>query len=180
MGLVNAKEVAKAIKVDKFGFLGTSLGWALMKILNISTLNKIYDRNKHLKDVDFIKRYIFPGSFIPCVTAIQKSFTQCTDMKMAHMEDITPHYARTLDAWRKRFLANKSEIMAKGYGEDFIRQEPNLVYVEDIAYRSRGLGWEIAPHRHNRLSQVVVVFDNQWSVELLNYMSIACCYHLPR
>ncbi|MDP5029460.1 MAG: helix-turn-helix domain-containing protein [Paraglaciecola sp.] len=52
------------------------------------------------------------------------------------------------------------------YGEAFIRQEPNLVHVEDIAYRSRGLGWEIAPHRHNRLSQVVVVFDNHWSVEL--------------
>ena len=42
-------------------------------------------------------------------------------MKMSHMEDITPHYARTLDAWRKRFLANKKDIMAKGYGEDFIR-----------------------------------------------------------
>ena len=54
MGLVSAKEVAKAIKVDKFGFLGTSMGWTLMKILNISTMNKIYDRNKHLKDLEFI------------------------------------------------------------------------------------------------------------------------------
>lgn len=54
MGLVNAKEVAKAINVDKFGFLGTSLGWFLMKILNISTMNKIYDRNKHLNDLEFI------------------------------------------------------------------------------------------------------------------------------
>ncbi|WP_203294759.1 GNAT family N-acyltransferase [Luteirhabdus pelagi] len=54
MGLVNAKEVAKAIKVDKFGFLGTSLGWTLMKVLNISTLNDIYDRNKHLEKLPFI------------------------------------------------------------------------------------------------------------------------------
>ncbi|MFT5437779.1 MAG: putative hemolysin [Ulvibacter sp.] len=54
MGLVNAKEVAKAIKVDKFGFIGTSLGWALMKLLNITTINKIYNKHKHLKDVDFI------------------------------------------------------------------------------------------------------------------------------
>lgn len=54
MGLVNAKEIAKAIKVDKFGFLGTFMGWSLMKVLNISTLNKIYDRNKHLSDLDFI------------------------------------------------------------------------------------------------------------------------------
>jgi len=54
MGLVNAKEVAKAIKIDKLGFIGTFLGWSLMKILNISTLNKIYDKNKHLSDLEFI------------------------------------------------------------------------------------------------------------------------------
>lgn len=54
MGLVNAKEVAKAIKVDNLGFIGTSLGWVLMKVLKISTMNKIYDRNKHLNDLEFI------------------------------------------------------------------------------------------------------------------------------
>lgn len=54
MGLVTAKEVAKAIHTDKYGFLGTFSGWLLMKILKISTLNKIYDRNKHLKDVEFL------------------------------------------------------------------------------------------------------------------------------
>lgn len=54
MGLVNAKEVAKAINLDKFGFMGTFVGWSLMQVLNISTLNKIYDRQKHLTDLDFI------------------------------------------------------------------------------------------------------------------------------
>ncbi|QAA82236.1 lysophospholipid acyltransferase family protein [Aequorivita sp. H23M31] len=54
MGLVNAKEVAKAINLDKLGFMGTFVGWSLMQILNISTLNKIYDRQKHLSDLDFI------------------------------------------------------------------------------------------------------------------------------
>ncbi len=54
MGLVTAKEVAKAINTDKYGVLGTFSGWLLMKILKISTLNKIYDRNKHLKDVVFL------------------------------------------------------------------------------------------------------------------------------
>jgi putative hemolysin len=54
MGLVTAKEVAKAIKTDKYGFLGTFSGWLLMKVLRISNLNEVYDRNKHLKDVDFL------------------------------------------------------------------------------------------------------------------------------
>ncbi|WP_348823647.1 lysophospholipid acyltransferase family protein [Flavobacterium aestuarii] len=54
MGLVTAKEVAKAINTDKYGVFGTFSGWLLMKILKISTLNKIYDRNKHLKEVPFL------------------------------------------------------------------------------------------------------------------------------
>ena len=54
MGLVTAKEVARAINVDKFGFIGTFAGWSLMKVLKISSLNKIYDRNKHLGDLEFL------------------------------------------------------------------------------------------------------------------------------
>lgn len=54
MSLVTPKEVAKAIKTDKYGFLGTFSGWLLMKILKISTMNKIYDRQKHLSDLEFL------------------------------------------------------------------------------------------------------------------------------
>ena len=54
MGLVTAKEVAKAINADKYGVFGTLTGWVLMKVLKISALNKLYDRNKHLKDVAFL------------------------------------------------------------------------------------------------------------------------------
>ena len=54
MGLVNAKEVAKAINVHKFGFVGTFMGWTLMKMLKIDTMNRIYDRNKHLSELEFI------------------------------------------------------------------------------------------------------------------------------
>lgn len=54
MGLVTAKEVAKAINAEKYGVFGTFSGWLLMKVLKISTLNQIYDRNKHLNDVEFL------------------------------------------------------------------------------------------------------------------------------
>ena len=54
MGLVTAKEVAKAIKADKYGVFGTFCGWLLMKALKISNLNKMYDRNKHLSEVEFL------------------------------------------------------------------------------------------------------------------------------
>lgn len=54
MGLVTAKEVAKVINTDKYGFLGTFSGWLLMKVLKISTLNKIYDKHKHLSELEFL------------------------------------------------------------------------------------------------------------------------------
>jgi len=54
MSLVTAKEIAKAIKLDSFGFIGTSVGWLLIKILKISTLNKVYNKHKHLQNSAFL------------------------------------------------------------------------------------------------------------------------------
>ncbi len=54
MGLVTAKEVAKTINVDRFGLLGTFLGWTLLRVLNISAVNKVYDKHKHLEGLDFM------------------------------------------------------------------------------------------------------------------------------
>ena len=53
MSLVSAKEIAKVINLDKYGFVGTFFGWLLMKLLRISTINKIYNKHKHLKDIAF-------------------------------------------------------------------------------------------------------------------------------
>ncbi|HEU0136096.1 MAG TPA: lysophospholipid acyltransferase family protein [Flavobacterium sp.] len=54
MGLVTAREVAKAINADKYGVFGTFAGWIMMKVLRISMLNDVYDRNRHLRDLDFL------------------------------------------------------------------------------------------------------------------------------
>jgi len=74
-----------------------------------------------LRNPDFIKRYIFPGSFIPSISAITQSVAKATDMRLFDLEDITPHYARTLSIWRKRFLANIDAVRSLGYPESFIR-----------------------------------------------------------
>ncbi|RLD29291.1 MAG: glycerol acyltransferase [Bacteroidetes bacterium] len=54
MALVTAKEVSKAIKADRYGFIGTFVGWLLIKLLKISTINNVYNRNKHLSDLEFL------------------------------------------------------------------------------------------------------------------------------
>jgi putative hemolysin len=54
MSIITSNEVAKAINLGKYGFIGTFLGWIILKILKISTINKIYNRNKHLSNLEFL------------------------------------------------------------------------------------------------------------------------------
>ncbi len=53
MGLVSAKEVAKVIHLDKYGFVGTFVGWLLMRITRISNMNHFYNKHKELNGPDF-------------------------------------------------------------------------------------------------------------------------------
>ncbi len=55
MGLVTAKEVAKATKLDKFGFVGIFLAWVILKVTRISQLNRTYNKIKHLEGIDFVE-----------------------------------------------------------------------------------------------------------------------------
>ena len=54
MALVTSKEISQVIGLEKFGFLGTFVGWLLIRILRISVLNRIYNRNKEKSDLDFL------------------------------------------------------------------------------------------------------------------------------
>lgn len=77
--------------------------------------------SKAIQSVDFIQKYIFPGSCIPSITAIQNSLTSSTDLVINDIRDIGHHYARTLSDWRKRFLKNKQEIRKLGFDDKFLR-----------------------------------------------------------
>ncbi len=92
------------------------------------------------KTVDFIQRYIFPGSFIPSITAISASVTKATDMRLFHMQDIGPHYATTLRLWRERFMGQLPKVRAMDYPEEFIRMwEFYLCYCEG-GFLERAIG----------------------------------------
>lgn len=76
---------------------------------------------KALREVDFIKRHVFPGSFIPSVSAILSSMARVTDFRLINMEDIGPSYALTLRHWRERFLAARERVRALGHDTRFLR-----------------------------------------------------------
>ncbi len=90
-----------------------------MALQVITMQDQHYDRAK--KEVDFIKKYIFPGSFIPSITAISDAMTARSDLRLFHMEDFGPHYAETLRCWREKLQANRSRILQLGYEDSFLR-----------------------------------------------------------
>ncbi|MGB5341008.1 MAG: cyclopropane-fatty-acyl-phospholipid synthase family protein [Thermoanaerobaculia bacterium] len=69
------------------------------------------------RSVDFIQHYIFPGGLLPSLGRIQQCMMNGTDLRLVDLEDLTPHYARTLVEWRRRFSANEDKIAALGLSE---------------------------------------------------------------
>ena len=102
------KIIGQLLKID---------GEALIQAITI----KDQRYSKAIQSVDFIQKYIFPGSCIPSITAIQNSLTSSTDLVINDIRDIGHHYARTLADWRKRFLKNKQEIRKLGFDNKFLR-----------------------------------------------------------
>jgi cyclopropane-fatty-acyl-phospholipid synthase len=79
----------------------------------------------------FINTYIFPGGCLPSLEVISRSVARVTDFRQVHLEDITAHYATTLERWRARFLDASERLGELGYDERFRRLwELYLCYCE--------------------------------------------------
>ena len=92
-----------------------------------------------LRRADFIQTHIFPGSFIPSVTAIVDTCTRHTDLRAEGVFDLGNSYARTLQIWRERFLEQVPAVRALGYDDRFcLAWEYYLAYCEG-GFRERFL-----------------------------------------
>jgi cyclopropane-fatty-acyl-phospholipid synthase len=69
----------------------------------------------------FINTHIFPGGCLPSLEVIARSVAHVTDFRQVHLEDITAHYAITLQRWRERFLDAADRLSELGYDERFRR-----------------------------------------------------------
>jgi cyclopropane-fatty-acyl-phospholipid synthase len=109
-----------------------------MVLQSITIADRHYARARD--EVDFIKRYIFPGCCIPSVGALTEAMVAESDLRLVHLEDIGPHYATTLAAWRRNFHAGLDAVRALGYPETFVRMwEYYLCYCE-AGFAERALG----------------------------------------
>ncbi|MFT3667657.1 MAG: cyclopropane-fatty-acyl-phospholipid synthase family protein [Pseudoxanthomonas sp.] len=122
-----------------FGKLGRLLrpgGQALLQAITIEDHRYAQARDS----VDYIKRFVFPGSFIPSLTAMHAAKTRASDLQVVHQEDFGLSYAYTLRAWRRRFMTRLHEVRAQGFDERFIRLwEFYLAYCEG-GFLERSIG----------------------------------------
>jgi cyclopropane-fatty-acyl-phospholipid synthase len=120
----------------KIGALLRPGGRALLQAITIED----HRYEQALASVDFIKRHVFPGSFIPSLQAMMSAKTKVTDLSLLRQEDFGLSYARTLRAWRERFLAKKDAVRAQGFDDRFIRMwEFYLAYCEG-GFLERSIG----------------------------------------
>jgi cyclopropane-fatty-acyl-phospholipid synthase len=91
----------------------------LLALQAITVADRHYDECR--KEVDFIKRYIFPGGNLPSVGRLLEAAGRAGDLRLVHLSDLTPHYGETLRRWRREFRRNRERIRSLGYEERFLR-----------------------------------------------------------
>ncbi|MBC2884592.1 class I SAM-dependent methyltransferase [Ochrobactrum sp. CM-21-5] len=81
----------------------------------------------------FIRKYIFPGGYIPALSEvlphIEKAGLYVTDVEILRL-----HYAETLKAWREAFMANRDKAKAL-YDERFCRMWEFYLAASESAFR---------------------------------------------
>tara|TARA_B110000438_G_scaffold29630_1_gene28772 strand:+ start:4727 stop:5995 length:1269 start_codon:yes stop_codon:yes gene_type:complete len=86
---------------------------------------------QYLREVDYIRTRVFPGSCVPSASAMIAAAVKRSDLRPAALHDFGHHYAQTLREWRIRFKENEQKIAALGHDESFRRAwEYYLCYCE--------------------------------------------------
>lgn len=93
----------------------------------------------YLKTPDFIQRYIFPGSCCPSLAAMTQAIAT-TDLKVTHIEDYAPDYARTLQCWLKTFMEKEEQVYELGYSRSFFRMWEYYLEYCTAGFTERYLG----------------------------------------
>lgn len=91
----------------------------LMAIQAITIADQRYDY--YSNNVDFIQKYIFPGGFLPSITALTQTTTKHSDLVLRDLFDIGQDYARTLNHWYSRFNNAQDKVLQLGFDQRFVR-----------------------------------------------------------
>lgn len=118
---------------EKIGSLLAPDGLAMLQAITIA--NQHFERAARRRD--FLKKYIFPGSCLLGMEAMASCVRRKTSLRILDSEDIGPHYADTLLAWRERFDARIDDVRALGFDERFERMWRFYLCYCEGTFRSR-------------------------------------------
>ena len=85
----------------------------------ITMVDQNYEQYR--RSTDFINQYIFPGGCLPSITALQDAATRNSSLRLARLQDIGLHYARTLREWRQNLAANLDRLPEENREPSFLR-----------------------------------------------------------
>lgn len=73
------------------------------------------------REVDFIKKFVFPGGCLPSMLRMTQAAAQHTDLVIRQVQDIGLDYARTLADWCSNFMAARDAVHQLGFDDRFVR-----------------------------------------------------------
>lgn len=88
-------------------------------IQSITIPDQRYDAARRC--VDFIKKFVFPGSCIPSIGVLQDAMRQASDLRLTHLEELGPHYATTLGCWSQNLHDQCDRVLERGYPRELVR-----------------------------------------------------------
>ncbi|MDC0057409.1 cyclopropane-fatty-acyl-phospholipid synthase family protein [Alphaproteobacteria bacterium] len=122
----------------------------LLKDTGIFLLHTIGKRGKPTATSPWIRKYIFPGGYIPSLSEITK-VTEKYNINITDVEVLRMHYAHTLSHWYKRTMDNKNEII-KMFDERFLRMWEFYLLISKYSFINMGnvvYQIQIAKNIHN-------------------------------
>jgi len=91
----------------------------IMVLQAITMVDNRYQQ--YVREVDFIKRFIFPGGCLPSISRMANAVADKTDLVIRQIQDIGFDYAKTLKDWCDNFMAERDAVHQLGYDDNFIR-----------------------------------------------------------
>lgn len=109
-----------------------------MGLQAIVIADQLYERSR--RHVDFIKRYVFPGGFLPSIAAIGDRVARVTDLRIHDVHDLTRDYAETLRRWRANLAAQPEAYAAVSDKGEFERLWTYYLAYCEAGFEERRIG----------------------------------------
>jgi cyclopropane-fatty-acyl-phospholipid synthase len=110
----------------------------LLAIQAITCPDSRYD--SHRKNVTWMQKHIFPGGLLPSIGVMNQAINETGDLQLHDLEEMAPHYARTVATWRENFNHKLESVLAQGFDESFIRKWNYYLMNCEAAFRTRNIG----------------------------------------